>query len=72
MLMEALDVTHDIETKARVTGVQSQMEFTFFGAVLIELILCHVDMLNQTLQKTCISAAECQEVEYLYPKKYLG
>ena len=50
---EALTVTCDIETKARINGVQSQMkELNFFyGIVLGELILHHTDMLNQTLQK---------------------
>ena len=40
-------------TKARISGVQAQMkEFNlFFSMVLGELILCHTDMLNQTLQK---------------------
>ena len=62
--MEALEVAHDTETKARITGVQAQMkEFAFyFGVVLGELILRHTDMLNQTLQKRVMSAAEGQEV----------
>ena len=61
---EALAIAHDTETKARINGVQIQMkEFNFFyGIVLGELILHHTDMLNQTLQKKGMSAAEGQEV----------
>ena len=57
-------MAHDTKTKARITGVQAQMkEFVvYFGVVLGELILRHTDMLNLTLQKRVMSAAEGQEV----------
>ena len=60
---EVLTVARDTETKARINGVQAQMkEFNFFyGIVIGELILRHTDMLNQTLQKKGMSAAEGQE-----------
>ena len=59
-----MTITRDTETKARINGVQAQMrDFNFyFGIVLGELILRHTDMLNQTLQKKTMSAAEGQEV----------
>ena len=61
---ESITITRDTETKARINGVQAQMrDFNFyFGIVLGELILRHTDMLNQTLQKKTMSAAEGQEV----------
>ena len=62
--VEAMSVARDTETKARIHGVQVQMrEFNFFfGIVLGELVLRHTDMLNQTLQRKGMSAAEGQEV----------
>lgn len=62
--VEAKAVARDTETKARIIGVEARMkEFNFiFGVLLGELILRHTDMLNQTLQKKSMSAAEGQEV----------
>lgn len=59
-----MTIARDTETKARIVGVQAQMkEFNFFfGVCLGELILRHTDMLNQTLQKKGMSAAEGQEI----------
>lgn len=57
-------MARDTETKARINGIQEQMkEFSFFfGVCLGELVLCHTDMLNQTMQKKGMSAAEGQQV----------
>lgn len=62
--IEAKMIARDTETKARINGVQAQMkEFNFiFGIALGEVVLRHTDMLNQTLQKKTMSAAEGQEV----------
>ena len=50
----------DTEVKARVIGVQAQMEsFTyFFGISVAELVLNHGDNLSVALQSSTISAAE--------------
>ena len=55
------------EVRARVVGVQAQMEkFQFyFGVALGELIFRHADSLSKTLQSSKISAAEGQRVAEL-------
>ena len=60
---EALEISRDTETKARILGVQSQMvKFDFlFGVVLGEMILRHTDNLSRALQAKVISAAEGQQ-----------
>jgi len=60
---EALEISKDTETKARIQGVQSQMiKFDFlFGVVLGEMILRHTDNLSKALQAKVISAAEGQK-----------
>ena len=60
---EALEISRDTETKARIQGVQSQMiKFDFlFGVVLGEMILRHTDNLSKALQAKVISAAEGQQ-----------
>ena len=61
---EATRVARDMETKARILGVQSQMKkFSFiFGVYLGEMILWHSDNLSKTLQSNTICAAERQNV----------
>ena len=61
---EATRVIRDMETKARILGVQSQMQkFSFmFGVYLGEMILKHSDNLSKTLQSNTICAAEGQNV----------
>jgi len=61
---EALQVTQDTESKARIQGVAAQMRtFPFlFGSMLGELILKHTDNLSRTLQHVSMSAAEGQQV----------
>ena len=68
--VESLEEVTDTEIKARIRDVQSQMsKFDFYhGVVLGELILCHTDNLNRTLQKSEISAAEGQNVAGLVVK----
>lgn len=60
---EALEISRDTESKARIQGVQSQMKkFDFlFGVVLGEMILRHTDNLSKALQAKVISAAEGQQ-----------
>ena len=64
--MEAIEAARDTETKARIQGVQSQMNtFNFlFGALLGELVLWHTDNLSRTLQNE-FSAAEGQHTASL-------
>ena len=64
--MEAIEAARDTETKARIQGVQSQMNtFNFlFGALLGELVLRHTDNLSRTLQNE-FSAAEGQHTASL-------
>ena len=64
--MEAIEAAWDTETKARIQGVQSQMNtFNFlFGALLGELVLRHTDNLSRTLQNE-FSAAEGQHTASL-------
>ena len=61
---EALQVTTDMETKARIQGVAAQMTtFTYlFGSMLGELVLKHTDNLSRTLQHVSFSAAEGQQI----------
>ena len=61
---EAITVTQDSETKARIQGVSSQMTMFnyFYGCLLGELILRHTDNLSRTLQNKSMSAAEGQQV----------
>ena len=61
---EALQVTQDTETIARILGVAAQMKiFTYFyGSMLGELVFKHIDNLSQTLQYGTISAVECQQI----------
>ena len=67
---EALEISRDTETKARIQGVQSRIQgvlsqiikFDFlFGVVLGEMILRHTDNLSKALQAKVISAAEGQQ-----------
>ena len=57
-------MTKDTKTKARLYGVSAQMrKFEFlFGVILVEILLCHSDNLNQTLHKKTLSAVEGQQV----------
>ena len=61
---EAVLVTKDTESKARIRGVSAQMKtFNFvYGAILGEMILRHADNLSSTLQHKSMSAAEGQHV----------
>ena len=61
---EAVLVTKDTESKARIRGVSAQMKtFSFaYGAILGEMILRHADNLSSTLQHKSMSAAEGQQV----------
>ena len=61
---ECLEFVKETEMKARIYGVQSQMQQFdfFFGVTLGELILRHTDNLSHTLQKADISAAEGQAI----------
>jgi len=60
---EALEISKDTESKARIQGVQFQMKrFDFlFGIILGEMILRHTDNLSKTLQAKMYSAAEGQQ-----------
>ncbi|XP_033123564.1 zinc finger MYM-type protein 1-like [Anneissia japonica] len=70
----ALCATPDTEMKARIRGVESQMQkFKFlFGLVLSELILRHTDKLSQTLQQPNLSSVEGHEVAMLTMKTLQG
>ena len=61
---KATDIVRDTETIARIRGVAAQMNpFSFyFGLVLGEMLLCHSDNLNKTLQHDKLSAAEGQAI----------
>ena len=67
---ECLEFVKETEMKARIYGVQSQMQQFdfFFGVTLGELILRHTDNLSRTLQKADISAAEGQTIAGLTVK----
>ena len=59
---EATRIARDTETKARILGVQSQMQKFSFGVYLGEMILRHSDNLSKTLQSNTICAAEGKNV----------
>ena len=61
---ECLEYVKETEMKARIHGVQSQMQqFDFFWGVTVgELILQHTDNLSRALQKADVSAAEGQKL----------
>ena len=61
---QALEISKDSETKARIQGVASQMHtFKFlFGTMLAEMVLKHTDNLSRTLQHKAMSAAAGQRV----------
>ena len=61
---ESIEVAHDTETKARIGGVEAQMN-TFdylFGTMLGHMVLRHTDNLSRALQDKGLSAAEGQQV----------
>ena len=61
---ESVEVAHDTETKARIGGVEAQMN-TFdylFGTMLGHMVLRHTDNLSRALQDKGLSAAEGQQV----------
>ncbi len=66
----ALLSTSDTDMKARIRGIESQMEkFRFlFGLLLSEMILRHTDKLSQTLQSPDLSSVEGHEVAMLTVK----
>ena len=66
----ALHATSDSEMKARIHGMDSQMQsFKFlFGLVLSETILRHTDKLSQTLQQPQLSSVEGHGVAMLTVK----
>ena len=66
----ALHETSDTETKARIQGIQSQMQtFKFlFCLVLTEMILRHTDKLSETLQAPKLSGVEGHEIAMLTVK----
>ena len=61
---EAIAVTKDTESKARIQGVSAQMgTFQYlYGIMLSEMILRHTDNLSRTLQHKSLFAEEGQEV----------
>ena len=65
----ALDNCVDPDVRARVNGVQSQMEIFayFFGVCIGKLVLGHVDNLSAALQKSTISAAEGHRTATMTP-----
>ena len=80
---EAKDATKDTEIKARIIGVETQMNtFRFlYGVSLGSLILHHSDNLSKTLQQVSITAAEGQRramidtaarMRYVYIRTYAG
>ena len=64
---EALNIATDSEARARIMGVQAQMDkFEYlFGLVLGECVLKHTDNLSKTLQSPSLSAAEGQRIAEL-------
>lgn len=66
----ALESTSDTEMKARIRGIESQMEkFRFvFGLLLSEMVLRHCDKLSQTLQSPNLSSVEGHEIAMLTVK----
>ena len=59
---KAVEVVKDSETKARIRGIAVQMSTFdyFYGNLLGQLVLKHVDNLSSTLQHKTMSAAEGQ------------
>lgn len=69
---EAIAVSKDSESKARIHGVSSQMK-TFdylYGNTLGELVLRHSDNLSRTLQSKSLSAAEGQQAAKMTVKTF--
>ena len=66
----ALNEISDTETKARIQGIQSQMQcFKFmFCLVLTEMILRHTDKLSETFQAPKLSGVEGHEIAMLTVK----
>ena len=66
----ALHETSDTESKARIQGIQSQMQcFKFlFCLVLTEMILPHTDKLSETLLAPKLSVVEGPEIAMLTVK----
>ena len=66
----ALHATSNSEMKARIHGMESQMQsFKFlFRLVLFEIILSHTDKLSQTLQQPQLSSIEGHGVAMLTVK----
>ena len=64
---EAVGITHDTETKARIQGVAIQVKiFNYaFGNMLGKLILRHSNNLSSTLQHKSLSAGEGQQVAHI-------
>ena len=64
---QSLEIKLDPEVKPRITGVSYQMEtFDFyFGVQLGNLVLRHSDNLSKTIQKTTLSAGDCQSLASL-------
>ena len=64
---EVKDITTDSDARARIGGVEAQMEkFGFlFGVVLGARVLKHTDNLSKTLQSPSLSAAEGQKLANL-------
>ena len=67
-------VTSDTEMKARIRGIDSQMNsFRFlFGLLLSQIILRHTDKLSATLQNPALSSVEGQEIASLTVKTLQG
>ena len=63
----AVSSTFNTETKARIQGVESQMQSFMFllGLLHSEMILWHTDKLSQTLQQPKLSSVEGHEVAML-------
>ena len=59
-----LDSRVDPDVRARVIGVQAQMETFdyYFGVCLAKMVLSHADNLSATLQKSSLSAAESHRI----------
>lgn len=70
----ALLVTSETEMKARIRGIDSQMNSFrfFFGLQLSQVILRHTDKLSATLQNPALSSVEGQEIASLTVKTLQG
>ena len=55
--------TSNTEMKARIQGVESQMQFFkfLFNLILSEMILRHTDKLSQTIQQPKLSSVKAME-----------